>query len=210
MRKIRRSLVLSVACLIACSIIAVHPATGQMCPMDSTPSNAGGIDTSNPHQAKLTLNVRDGDSTWIVTATLIALDSTGKMGPIGSTPVNILAKRLFGLMPVSDESPGTTDAAGNVDIAFPKDIPGNAQGVLTLIARVDDNDRTGAIESRIVGPWGRPVAQVADPFPRALWEPRAPIAMIITFCILFGGVWTTYGFILTQLVNIKKGKHDEA
>jgi hypothetical protein len=167
------------------------------------------------HKAKLVLAVRDGDSTWIVRATLTAVDSTGKEAAVPKATVSFFVQRLFGVMPIGEENTAVTDDSGASGQAFPKNFPEDAidhdgHGLLTIVARVEDNDQTGPVEARVQGNWGAAVPIVADPFPRALWEPRAPIAMIITFLVLLGGVWATYGFILSQLFYIKKGKHDEA
>jgi hypothetical protein len=43
------------------------------------------------------------------------------------------------------------------------------------------------------------------PFPRALWSPHAPIPLLATLCCLLGGVWTTYMFVISQIIAIKKG-----
>lgn len=194
-----------------CVARADQPAAGgpacSMSPAATAPSNDS---CANATGAKLSLAVRDADTAWIVRATLIGKDSTGTIGPVPNASIAVSVQRLFGRMSAADESAATTDETGSAEVIMPKDIPGNAHGMLTLVARVDDNDKTGPLEAHLEGKWGRAVIASADPFPRALWEPRAPIAMIITFSILFGGVWTTYGVILKQLVTIKKGKDHEA
>ena len=169
---------------------------------------------SASHKAKLVLAVRDGDSTWIVKAILTSVDSTGREAAVPKATLSFYVQRLFGLLPIGvDDNTAATDDSGIAELSFAKDLPGDAQGNVIIVARIEDNALTGPLVARDSGKWGIPLPIVADPFPRALWEPRAPFPLIITFCILLGGVWITYGFILTQLVNIKKGNklnHDEA
>lgn len=160
--------------------------------------------------AKLALSVADGDSVWYVRATFTGLDSAGHAGPLANQTVHFYAQRLFGILPVrDDDNTATTDDSGHADIQMPKNIPGGTHGILTLLARVEDDAATGMIQTRDSGAWGKVVPLAADPFPRELWEPDAPIAMVVVISILFGGVWATYGFVATQLVTIKKETHHE-
>lgn len=168
-------------------------------------SATNGMDSS-ASTTKLTLAVRDGDTVWNVRATLVGLDSAGKNGPLPNVTVSFYIQRLFGLLPMrSDDNTATTDDSGHADIQMRKNIPGGTTGQLTLVARLEDD--TPPIVGRASGMWGKIVPLEADPFPRTLWEPNAPISMIIVFSILFGGVWATYGFVIKQLVSIKKEKH---
>ncbi len=173
--------------------------------------SASGAGDSSASNAKLTLAVTDGDTVWNVQANFIGPDSTGKIGPLANQTVSFYVKRLFGIMPMrDDDNTGTTDDSGNAVIQMPKNIPGGTTGMLTIIARVEQDDQTGLVAASDSGHWGKVVPLEANPFPRALWEPNAPISMIIVFVILFGGVWSTYGFVVTQLVTIKKEHQNEA
>lgn len=207
MKMIRSIPVLLLACLLA-GPVAVH---GQVCSDDPTPGAQGAtVSDSGGNGARLCISVRDADTGYVVVATLTARDAKGDRIPIANATVSFFVQRLFGKMPIAEESTAPTNDSGIAELAFPKDIPLEAQGSLTLIALIEDNAYTGPLQAKVQGAWGRAVPVVADPFPRALWEPRAPIAMILTFCILLGGVWCTYIFVVNQVVQIKKGKHNEA
>ena len=159
--------------------------------------------------AKLALSVNDADSVWLVQATFTGLDSAGKLGPLPNQTVSFYVKRLFGRMPMrDDDNTAVTDDSGHAVIQMPKNIPGGTTGMVTIVARVEGDDQTGLVATRDSGRWGTIVPLVANPFPRELWEPGAPIAMVITFSILFGGVWVTYGWVAAQVVTIKKESHN--
>ena len=44
-----------------------------------------------------------------------------------------------------------------------------------------------------------------NPFPRALWAPRAPIPLLVTVGGILVVVWGTYAFVIFELVKIKQG-----
>ncbi|HET6400736.1 MAG TPA: hypothetical protein VFH95_04980 [Candidatus Kapabacteria bacterium] len=208
-------LVLMLVLVLATHRAAAMDAMSGMGSMDSTSAAesapGAGDSTSAASTAKLTLAVSNGDSVWMVKATFTGLDSVGKLGPLPNQTVHYYVQRLFGIMPVrDDDNTAVTDDSGDAVIQMPKNIPGDAHGTLILVARVEDDDQTGPVVARDTGNLGTPLPVVADPFPRALWEPNAPIAMILTFAILFGGVWATYGFVVAQLVTIKKDKQHAA
>jgi hypothetical protein len=188
-------------------VIAVAPkAWAQECAMNSASGGNAADSQCISQKAKLSIAVSDGDSVWIVSATLLSRDSSGGGTPVVNATITFFVKRLFGLMPIGkDDNTAATDDNGVAQLMVPKDIPGDASGVLTFVAQIEDNALTGALMTKATGAWGRAVPVVSEPFPRELWEPRAPIPMIITFCVLLGGVWITYGFVLSQLFNIKKG-----
>lgn len=192
-----------------------HPSSalgqGACSPMDSAmnakmAAAGGGADSAGvSSKARLILHIREGDTCNYAMATLSGMDSAKNDMHISNATVTFFVKRLFGKMPIAEENSAATDDFGVAEIPFPKDFAGDTAGTVTIIAVIEDNALTGPLEARASGKWGKSVPVIADPFPRALWEPRAPIAMILTFCILLGGVWCTYGFILSQLFHIKKG-----
>jgi len=71
---------------------------------------------------------------------------------------------------------------------------------------MENNELFGNVENKANASWGIVLEKEIDPFPRALWEPYAPIPLIITVSVLFGGVWCVYFFIFYQMWNIKKEK----
>ncbi len=184
---------------------------GQVCSVDSTTGAQGAtVSDSGGNGARLCISVRDADTGYVAVATLTARDPKGNRIPIANATVSFFVKRLFGKMPIAEENTAPTNDSGVAELPFSKNIPLESTGSLTIIALIEDNAYTGPLQATMRGNWGRAVPVVADPFPRALWEPRAPIAMILTFCILLGGVWCTYIFVVNQVVQIKKGKHNEA
>jgi hypothetical protein len=154
--------------------------------------------------ASLSLNLDPKDTARLLT---IRVTETGKDGneiPVKDAVLKIYVQRMFGIMPAIEENEISTDENGETSFAFPKNIPGDTAGIITVAVRMEDNEQFGNVENKANAYWGTMLAKEKDPFPRALWEPNAPLPLIITICTLFGGVWCVYFFIFFQMHKIKK------
>lgn len=156
--------------------------------------------------ASITLNLDPKDTARLVTARITETGKDGKEIPVKDAEVKFYVQRLFGIMPAGEDNIITTDEAGEAAFSFPKNIPGDTAGIITVVARIEDNKQFGNIENKATESWGVVLAVDKDPFPRALWEPYAPLPLIITISTLFGGVWLVYFFIFYQLRKISKDK----
>jgi len=154
--------------------------------------------------ASITLNLDPHDTARLATARVTETGKDGNEIPVKGAEVKFYVQRLFGIMPAAEENTITTDEKGEASFAFPKNIPGDTAGVLTVAARMEDNERFGNVENKAATSWGTVLVIERDPFPRALWEPSAPLPLVLIILIIFGGVWCTYFLILFQLRKIKK------
>jgi len=154
--------------------------------------------------ASITLNLDPHDTARLATARVTETGKDGNEIPVKGAEVKFYVQRLFGIMPAAEENTITTDEKGEASFAFPKNIPGDTAGVLTVAARMEDNERFGNVENKAATSWGTVLVIEKDPFPRALWEPSAPLPLVLIILIIFGGVWCTYFLILFQLRKIKK------
>lgn len=123
--------------------------------------------------------------------------------PVEGAKVEVGVERLFGVLSLGRDE--TLDD-GTASVAFPKGLPGSATGELKLA--IDVEEPGGGARSRVLASVGgaRPSKSDADPFPEALWAPKAPRALVATICIVLGGVWLTYVFVFLQLFGIRKGE----
>jgi len=157
-------------------------------------------------EANLTLNLNSQDTARLLTVKVTELGKDGKEIPVKDAELKIYVQRLFGYMPAEEDNITYTDENGEASFAFPKNIPGDTAGIITVAARMEDNEQFGNVEYKATGSWGTVLAVDKDPFPRGLWEPYAPLPLIITISTLFGGVWVIYFFIFYQLRKISKEK----
>jgi hypothetical protein len=155
-------------------------------------------------EANLTLKLNPQDTARVVTAKVTETGKDGKEIPVKGAELKFYVQRLFGSMPAAEGNTINTDEKGEASFTFPKGIPGDTAGVINVMVKMEDNEKFGNVENKAATSWGTALAIIKDPFPRALWEPYAPLQIVITLSILFGGVWSTYFFIVFQLVKIKK------
>ncbi len=155
-------------------------------------------------EANLTLKVNPNDTSRLAIAQVTEIGKDGKEIPVKGAELKFCVQRLFGTMPAGEENTISTDENGKASFNYPKNIPGDTAGVITVVARMEDNEKFGNVENKASASWGTTLAIIKDAFPRALWEPYAPMPLVLTISILFGGVWSTYAFIFFQLIKIKK------
>lgn len=156
--------------------------------------------------ANLAINLNPNDTARLLTARVTETDKDGKEIPVKDAELKVYVQRMFGMMPAIEENAIITDENGEATFAFPKNIPGDTTGRITVAARLENNGQFGNVEKTANASWGVILAKEKDPFPRALWEPYAPLPLIITVSTLFGGVWCVYFFIFYQMHKIKREK----
>lgn len=154
--------------------------------------------------ATLTINLNQQDSINVANTRVTEIDKDGKEIPVKEAEIKIYVQRLFGMMQAAEENTITTDENGEAIFVFPENIPGDTTGRITVLARMEDNEQFGNVENEASAPWGITLIKEKDPFPRALWEPSAPIPLVITVSALFGGVWCVYLIIFYQMHKINK------
>jgi Ni/Fe-hydrogenase subunit HybB-like protein len=142
----------------------------------------------------VTRAIEDGEA--VLLATVRADDV-----PVDGARVGFFVRRLFGEMRVGED---ITLDDGTAAVPFPAGLPGDATGMLRVIARVlaPDEFAGAAVEVAVEG--GVPGAAAADATPpRALWSTRAPVPLIVVIAGLLLIVWSMYAFAIYQLVRIR-------
>ena len=124
--------------------------------------------------------------------------------PIAGLELKLFVKRYFGNLVI--DKPGDTDVEGKVKFAFPKNIPGDAAGKVTLVAQLSNEELFGAIKSEVEMAIGVPTNQPALNEPRALWNvvQKTPIWLLITYLTSVLVVWGFIVYVMLQLRAIFK------
>lgn len=148
---------------------------------------------------KMSLNLIDSVKTVTVWAFLPGNKQDSI--PLAGEPVNIYVSRMFSLLKIGE---GSFDDQGRFTADFPADLPGEADGNVQIIARIEDNEQYANIETAQSYPWGVPSMHGLYGSQRALWTEIAPVWMIITLTILLLGVWGHYMYVIIQLILIKR------
>ena len=151
-------------------------------------------------RARLEITPVKEDSLLTVKVKLIDL-STGAETAVPETDLGVFVKRMFSSLKLGE---GKTDEAGEASIEIPNNLPGDAHGNITLLAKLDENEVYGNLEAAVTQPWGIPVSDVIKALPRSLWSTLPPLWMPITFLILMTAVWGHYIVIIFELFRLRK------
>ena len=126
---------------------------------------------------------------------------TGTEMPVKDVAVAIFVKRLFLPLKVGE---GTTDENGKATVEIPNNLPGDAKGNISLLAKLDESELYGNLEASVTSTLGSPVSDKLEEAPRALWSAHPPMWMMITFAILMLIVWGHYVVIVYELFRLRK------
>ncbi len=150
--------------------------------------------TAQPH-IDLTSVTMDGQKLVQVTVTL-----DGK--PVVGARISFLVKRTFGDLQFGSDQ---TYDDGTSYTPFPSDMPGDAQGRLHLIARIEAPAQYKGVSTDTIVAGGIPRPAESTSFPRVLWAPQAPISLLLSIVIVMAVVWLTFVYVVVQLFLIHQG-----
>jgi hypothetical protein len=156
-------------------------------------------------KARMTMTLKEEDSLRIAQIFVGSQDSAGNIVPVEGVAAKVSVKRLFGLMPVTQEV-YTTDEEGYINMEFPAGIPGDKNGSLTVFAQVSEHDEFGNLEVSDVVAWGAPTKSDEAQEEYELWlsSSNSPRVLLITVNILVLGIVGVIVYIIRQLIHIKK------
>ena len=151
-------------------------------------------------RARLEITPSKEDSLLTVKVKLIDL-SAGAETAVPETDLGVFVKRLFSSLKLGE---GKTDESGEASIEIPNNLPGDAKGNITLLAKLDEHEVYGNLEAAVTQSWGIPVSDELKELPRALWSSHPPIWMLVTFIVLMTAVWGHYIVIIFELFRLRK------
>ena len=140
---------------------------------------------------KLNLNFNKKNNSLIVN--VVKTSSANAQNSLAGYNITVFAKRYFGLLKISDSK--TTDNSGNVAFDFPKDLPGDKDGNISLKILADNEISALNISKDSILKISIPANQIKLLDTRAWWNVRskAPIWLILAYSL---SVLTAIGFIL--------------
>jgi hypothetical protein len=154
-------------------------------------------------EAGILLNATMEDTIKSINATVTRVDAGGNSTPLKDIDVTFYVQRMFGLMKLGEDATVTTDENGIASINFPENIKGDAEGTVTLLARIENDENYGTVEAKAQEKWGVPVVLENNPIPRTLWGFKAPLWMLFSFLAAVSGISFTLIYVFYQLYKIK-------
>jgi hypothetical protein len=180
----------------AVAAVAVAATTAPTAAPTTAPTTAESSAAALP-TPDVTISIGEEENRKVVRALVKLQDK-----PLENAAVTISVKRTFGLLPLGKD---TTLDDGTAAAPFPADLPGGADGQLHFVAEVAGAAQYRAALAEAAAASTTARAERQDPFPRALWAPRAPLQLLIPIFVLLGGVWVTYAFVVGQMIAIWRG-----
>lgn len=151
----------------------------------------------------LELNLEEIDSIKTVLVSAFAIDESGTKIPLEETDVIIYVQGMFSKMKIAEG----TISEGTYEFELPTDLPGDANGNLTIFSIIEGHEEYGTVIQKKNVKWGIFQKQIKNP-KNTLWSSAAPIWMYVVLTILLVGVWANYIYTFINLFKIKKEGKD--
>ncbi|HEU4786590.1 MAG TPA: NrfD/PsrC family molybdoenzyme membrane anchor subunit, partial [Gemmatimonadaceae bacterium] len=161
-------------------------------------TNAVSTPASANAQIALARSTEDGQDMLVGTVT-----SNGR--PLAGVTVAFSVARTFGNMTLGSDQ---TLSDGSAAVPFPKGLPGDSSGRLRVLATVQSPSELAGRNATVTMPGGIPTHVTKESQPRALWSARPPLPMIATIFGLLLCVWSTYAFVVGQLIAMSHVKQE--
>ena len=128
-------------------------------------------------------------------------DAEGNKIPVEELSIYIGIQRLYSVLPLDEVE---TDEDGIGELEIPDNLPGDAEGVLTFVARIEDHEEFGTVTKKASYSWGLPVSYEVKPLPRQLFTDEAPLWMIASVMVILVGAWYHFFLSISKLIKLKK------
>ena len=164
----------------------------------SPPSSTAVPVRSSTVRIALARSAEDGQDMLVGTVT-----ADGR--PIAGVTLSFSVARSFGNMTLGTDQ---TLSDGSAAVPFPKGLPGDTAGRLRVLAAVQAPADLAGANVVVTMPGGAPTRATNESPPRALWSARPPLPMIATIFGLLLCVWSTYAFVVGQLIALSHVKQE--
>ena len=149
--------------------------------------------------------VLDTTSDKKIIATVLELKDTSWV-PVKGVELKIAVKRLDADLSVNETASFTTDSTGQASADFKRDsIPGDLQGNIILVAKVEDNDQYGNLLVEKTVPWGSKFVPNNYFDRRTLFATRDKTPFWLMF-MAYSIVFTVWGILISLILSIFKIK----
>jgi molybdopterin-containing oxidoreductase family membrane subunit len=153
---------------------------------------------ASPVQIELKRTTEDKQEMLVATVT-----ANGR--PVKDAVVEFSVTRMFGIMALGEDQ--TLDD-GTAAVKYPSGMPGDARGELAFSVAVKSPPALAGAPVQVKLGGAEPARVWPVEIPRALWSSRVPLALVGTIAFLLTCVWSTYGFVVSQLAAMYRLKEE--
>lgn len=158
-------------------------------------------------KAKIKLDTIQEDGIKKLLVQVLSLEDTSWI-PAVDVEIKIGVQRLASVLPINKEATITTDSTGRGVADFELDsIPGDQTGMIHLVAKIEDHELFGNLETSLQVPWGIPSHFINTHFEaRSLWARgnKVPVWLaVLAYSIIFS-VWGTLIYLILQFFKIRR------
>jgi hypothetical protein len=153
-----------------------------------------------PPAARIELKRSTEDKVEMLVATVTA---NGK--PVVGAVVTFSIARSFGMMSLGEDQ---TMDDGTAAVKYPHGLPGDARGEQRFSIAVKSPPALAGPPTEVTLGGAEPIHITPVAVPRALWSSRVPLALVGTIGALLLCVWSTYAFVVSQLVAMYRLKEE--
>lgn len=157
-------------------------------------------------KARMRLDTASGEENKQVNLLVEMLEESTWV-PVTEAEVRIGVRRTgSSLLKMGEEDSYTTDSTGAVSAEFLLDsLPGDENGNLVLVAKIEDHETIGNLETDLMVPWGLPSAYQSDFGKRSLWATgdKIPYWLLGLAIGIIAGVWGTLLYLITKFFRIR-------
>jgi hypothetical protein len=152
----------------------------------------------------LELNLEEIDSVKTVLVTAFTIDELGDKIPLEEEiDIVLYVQGMLSKMKIAEGS----ISEGAYEFEFPTDLPGDANGDLTVFSIIEGHEEFGTVIQKSNIKWGVFQKQIKKT-KNTLWSSAAPIWMYVVLTILLVGVWANYIYTIINLFKIRKEGQD--
>lgn len=155
--------------------------------------------------AEIKLDFSEEEGKKLITAAVVETFEDSLGSPVPDLDVYFYVERTFKPLPIGDIF-NTTDEEGKVTIEFPADLPGDYDGHVNIIARIQESDEFQDTEVSEIIAWGVPLEIDNTANKRSLWAAgaNAPIPLLILVNSLILIVWSIIFYLIYELFKISR------
>jgi hypothetical protein len=132
---------------------------------------------------------------------LLRATVTLKGAPLEGAQVSFGVARTFGVLDLGSD---TTLDDGTAGVPFPDGLPGGPLGIIDVSVSVKGTKDYGVASAHAAIDGAGVLVTEAVPFPHALWSSKPLWPLVAIIVVLLAGVWSTYVFVVRQLVKIHR------